>query len=39
MHPFSILTNEQVPLQPTDEHVTVKFLITKYFIMIVHKYN
>jgi len=29
MYPFSI---------PTDEHVPLKFLMTKYFIMIIHRY-
>jgi len=29
MYPFSILTDEDIPL---------KFLMTKYFIMINHKY-
>jgi len=29
MYPFSI---------PTDEHVTLKFLMTKYFIIINHRY-
>jgi len=38
MHPFSISTNYNVLLQHlTDEHVPLKFLMTKCFVVIIHR--
>jgi len=39
MYPFSILADKYVPFTiSTDEHVPLKRLMTKYFIIIFHIY-
>jgi len=39
MYPYSISTDKDVPLQNlADEHVPLKLFMTKYFLMIFHKY-
>jgi len=39
MYPYSISTDKDDPFRIlTDEHVPLKLLMTKYFLMIFHKY-
>jgi len=39
MYPYTLSTDKHVPLQNfTDEHVPLKILMTKYFVMIIHRY-
>jgi len=39
MYPFSISPGKHVPfIILIDEHVPLQFLMTKYFVMIIHGY-